>query len=151
MAGESSRLDEEARSEGLVDGIIGGKAEGWNLERFLSLLDGSLRQEAAQLCARLLRPLLRRAYDAGRQAAQAEQAGSGPLLLVSAHCRGRGAIALCEDGRVVAEREGRIPPFLSQEGGDGHIELAIDLATGRLANWRPLDEEELAALFDRTK
>jgi hypothetical protein len=148
MAGESSQHGEDARPEGIVDGIIGGKAEGWSLDRFLSLVDGSLRQEVAQLFARLLRPLLRQAYDAGRRDAQGE---AGPLLLVSAHCRSKGAIALCEGGRVVAEREGRLPPFLAQDGGEGHIELAIDLATGRLANWQPLDEEELAALFDRTK
>jgi hypothetical protein len=150
MAGGSSRRDDEARSDGLVGAIIDGKAEGWSLERLLSLLDGSLRQEVAQLWGRLLRPLLRQAYAAGRRDAKAE-AVPGPLLLVSAQCRGRGAIALCEDGRIVAEREGRLPPFLAQEDGEGHIELAIDLATGRLVNWRPLDEEELAALFDRTK
>jgi hypothetical protein len=150
MAGRSFESGDEGQEErGVADAIVGGKAEGWSVERWLSLVEPGLRQEAAQLCAKLLRPLLRQAYDAGREARPREP---GRLLLVSAPCRGESAIALCESGRIVAEREGRLPEFLAEEGGDGaRLELAIDVATGRIANWRPLDEDALAALFDKTK
>lgn len=66
----------------------------------------------------------------------------------SAKCDELFSIRLLAAGnQLIKEVEGgSIPPTL---GGNGYVELEIDLATGQVVNWTPPTVEQLERIFGR--
>ncbi len=52
-----------------------------------------------------------------------------------------------EKGNVLAEHDGYVPDFMPDEGGD-YVTLDIDIATGRILNWRKDVAEQIETFIE---
>ena len=70
-------------------------------------------------------------------------------IRISAKCSDLfSATAQDETGKQVAEYNGYVPGFFPGEHYGDYVELNIDLATGRILNWKAPTQKELKETFD---
>lgn len=71
-------------------------------------------------------------------------------MRITAKCSDMFNAQLIEGGRVVGDYDGYVPGFfpnpLVQHYGD-YVELEIDVATGKILNWKPPTEKQLVETF----
>jgi hypothetical protein len=71
------------------------------------------------------------------------------ILRISAKCSDMfSATLIDEKGKAVADYNGYVPDFFPENGGD-YIELDIELATGKILNWKVPAENEVNEIFEK--
>jgi hypothetical protein len=57
------------------------------------------------------------------------------------------ATAIDSDGKVAGEYTGYVPDFFPGDHCGDYVELSIDIATGRILNWKAPSQTSLAKVF----
>jgi hypothetical protein len=69
------------------------------------------------------------------------------LLIIDAKCSDMCSYALSVNGNVLKNGEGYVPSLMPNKGGD-YVNLAIDIDSGKILNWKVPTEAELEKFID---
>ena len=82
------------------------------------------------------------------KASQRAERVKGMTLSINAKCSDLFSASLVDgDGKLVGEYDGYVPDFMPGEHYGDYVELDIDLATGRILNWRVPSKAQLDKVF----
>ena len=68
-------------------------------------------------------------------------------IQITAKCSDLFSALLMEDGKYVGEYSGYVPEFFPGEHYGDYVELKIDLATGKILDWKPPTLAQLKETF----
>lgn len=64
------------------------------------------------------------------------------VLTINAHCQDRFTASVTDDGKCMEYGPDYVPRELGIGGGD-YLELRIDIDTGQILDWKPIDKNKL--------
>jgi len=69
------------------------------------------------------------------------------IIKITAKCSDLfSATVIDEKGNVIKEYDGYVPKFFPGEHFGDYVELDIELATGKILNWRPPTQKDISSL-----
>lgn len=81
------------------------------------------------------------------KASQRAEMAKGLVISINAKCSDLFSATLTNGGKVVGEYDGYVPDFMPGEHYGDYVELEIDVATGRILNWKVPHKGVLEKVF----